>query len=144
MLERVLLRALYLLPSPGVQEKYIQHILVCLCSVQSQKCSNTACNMRAFRHFQYVFSVAPLMCHSFPTVVAFYEEVFMKMAPSQYLGLLLHLGELYLLIAFLKHFQFPSPTTPPDLGRREASDFYFHVYNPHPVSLPADCCHTKH
>ena len=77
------------------------------------------------------------MCHSFPTVVAFYEEVFMKMAPSQYLGLLLHLGELYLLIAFLKHFQFPSPTTPPDLGRREASDFYFHVYNPHPCVTPS-------
>lgn len=103
MLERVLLRALYLLPSPGVQEKYIQYILVCLCSVQSQKYSNTACNMRAFRHFQYVFSVAPLS-NSFPTVVTFNEEVFMKMAPSQYLGLLLHLGELYLLIAFLKHF----------------------------------------
>lgn len=98
---------------------------------------HAACNTHAFKHFWCVCSVAPLTCNSFPAVVTLYEWPLMKMAPSQYLGLLLHLGELYLLIAFPRHFSFPSPTSPPDLDRREASDLYFHFHDSHPWVIPS-------
>lgn len=54
----------------------------------------------------------------------------MKMALSQHLGLLFTLLWTPPAVAVPKRFQFPSPTSSPDVGRRKASLFYSLVSDP--------------